>query len=114
MGDWTALEDRVLRSQSGSSLAEPVTYTPQGGVATTTTPDGRPLRGIFEADPIELDPETQVMVRSRSPILQMRLADLPGGVANQGDQAVVRGSAYEVRDVEDNGLDVTLHLRRAP
>lgn len=113
MADWTALEDRVLRSQSGSSLAEPFTYTPQGGAAVTTTPDGRPLRGIFEADPIELDPETQVMVRSRSPVLSIRLADLPGGVANDGDHALVRGVDYVVRDVEDNGLDANLHLRRA-
>jgi len=102
----------VLRSQSASSLAEPFTYTPQGGAAVTTTPDGRPLRGVFEPDPVELDPETQVMVRSRNPQLEVRLADLPGGVSNEGDRVDVRGGSYVVRDSEDNGLDAKLLLRR--
>jgi hypothetical protein len=113
VADWTALEDRVLRSQSRSSLAEPFTYTPAGGSTVTTTPDGRPLRGIFEPDPVELDPGTQIMVRTRNPVLQVRLADLPGGASNEGDQVTVRGGSYVVRDVEDNGLDASLHLRRA-
>ena len=74
------------------------------------------VRAVF--DPSKPDPATSTVqtVTVRRPVLTVRLADLPNGVAEQGDQVTVDAVIYRVEDVRPDGsggADLVLRRRSA-
>lgn len=88
--NWSDVEDRLNRAERSSAVAEEVTYTPVGGGPAT-------VRAVFELEPIDVDPETGVMVASAEPTIEVRVADLPAA-PTRGDVVVARGTSYEVAE----------------
>lgn len=93
--DWDRLESQLDRGIRSSGLAEPCAYTPASGQA-------QGIRGVLEIDPIEIDVETQVMVRSTQPRFSVYRGDLSVEPA-QGDVLEMRGVTYQVVDIERTG-----------
>jgi len=75
-------------------------------------PDESQIRGVFDAVYEKVDPRTGMTVTSTNPLLGVRAADLPSGMAIQGDRVVVAGVEYRVNQPEpdgEGGLTLDLH-----
>lgn len=86
------------------------TYTPaDGGIPF-------PIDGVFDEAYREVDPITGSPVSSTAPMLGVRLAAFPPGVAQaQGDLLTIRGGNYVVREVRvDSHGWARLLLNEAP
>jgi len=87
-----------------AKLGEDFTYITEGGDAIT-------VRGVYEDQYQEVDPQTQVAVISQQPMLFCRLQDLPE-TRGRGDRITVRGETYRVREEQPDGYgntDIYLH-----
>lgn len=74
-----------------------VTYQPAGGAAAA-------VDGIFDAAHEEVTVQQGAPVSTINPMLGIRLADFPGGTAPaQGDRLTIRGTPYEIVDIEPDG-----------
>ncbi len=91
--------DRATHDHLGSV---PVTYTPDGGVATTETPGGDPLVGMFDKLTVVIDPE-QPGVESVHPVLTIRLADLPTDPEDDDPVIQILGTDYTVQERKTDG-----------
>ena len=50
------------------------------------------IKGIFDANYVEVDPDTGAYVMSTGPMLCVRASDLPEGKALKGDLVVIKGN----------------------
>ena len=87
-----------------------VTYTSWGG-----TP--RSIRAVFSPTSVEVDPETQALVRTNRPSLGVRLSDLESDpeAGDEPDEVKVRDVDYRVIETERIGADwaeLHLHLKK--
>ena len=109
MADWTTVENRFDEKFRDSALAEPVLFTSWGGTQ-------RSIRGVFNPTSVEMDPETNVLVRTNQVVLSVYLADLesPPNEGDESDEVTVRGVDYQVVDVLQAGAtwaDLHLHVK---
>lgn len=112
MSDWLDLASQVAGTLVDSALGEPLTYRTQDGQVLTTTPDGRPLRGVFDESFEEARLEGDVVLATTQPMLFVRGDDLPARPV-VGDTALIRDTDYRVRDVRPDGSGgYTLPLER--
>lgn len=113
MADWPGLADQAQATLVDSPLGEPLTYRTKDGEAYTETPDGRPLRGIFDEAFEEARLEGDLMVASRRPMLFVRGADLPQAPV-KGDRPLIQDRDYEVCEAPraDGSGGWVLFLRR--
>ena len=95
MTDWNVLADRVQRATT-TKLGVEVAYTRAGS-------DPLLLRGVFNgAFLLERLVDGLQVARTR-PVLGVRLADLPAGGAQRGDQVTVGPIGYQVAEIEQDG-----------
>lgn len=74
-----------------------------------------PVRGVYQASHVMLDPETGVQVRSTHPVLLIDGMELPVD-PRQDDTVEVRGALWRVRDPQPDGHTgwlLALHRLRA-
>lgn len=84
---------------------EQVTITHYGGSAYTAN-------GIFDAESIQVDPDTGVEVISNQPVMSFRLSLLQEH-PDDGDTVVIRGVTYRVIEPMGDGQGtVTVRLHR--
>ena len=103
---WTGAGGLADLSQIATRVifGETVTYTPLGGVAATLT---APFDAEYESVELGIDGQAITAVR---PMLGVRDLDHPTGgewiptrVGVTGDTFIVRGTTYEVTDVQSDG-----------
>ena len=109
MADWTTVEKRFDEKFRDSALAEPVLFTSWGGTQ-------RSIRGVFNPTSVEMDAETNVLVRTNQVVLSVHLDDLesPPDAGDERDEVTVRGVDYQVVDVLQVGAtwaDLHLHVK---
>jgi hypothetical protein len=75
-------------------MGEPIIYRRRG--------EQWPARGEYQANPVIIDPETGIQVRSTQPALLVNGADLPVR-PQQADEVEVRGKTWQVRDPRPDG-----------
>lgn len=91
--DLAALAQNATRAV----FAETITYQKAGPGALVVTV------GEFDEAALEASLIDGGLVQSAGPRISVRLADLPGGVAEKGDLVSVRSGSYEVMEVEPDG-----------
>lgn len=84
---WADKQDRLLRNCL-KTFGVPVKYG-RGAVVIEIT-------GVFDNNNLEVDINTGVPVSTISPVLGVRVADLPDGRAQKNDRAEVNGVMYRV------------------
>jgi hypothetical protein len=92
-----------------AAFGEPVTYDPVEG-------DAFALTAVVDLAHAEVSFTDGAPVSTVKPMLGVRLADFPAGIApQQDDQATVRGTLYDVVDVEPDGQGgAMLVMQEAP
>jgi hypothetical protein len=75
-------------------MGEPIIYRRRG--------EQWSARGEYQANPVTIDPETSIQVRSTQPALLVNGADLPVR-PQQGDEVDVRGKTWQVSDSQPDG-----------
>lgn len=96
------LYDGVLNS-GNSTFGEDVEYAPLSGGTFNIT-------GVFEKNPKVIDPETQALVSTNQPMVEIKKADISAVLA-QGDVVTIKTVAYTVTEIEDDdrgGLKIFL------
>ena len=84
-----------------------VTYAPPGGSATALDPPP-----VFDSAYEVVDLVGDVPVSATAPVVDVRTADLPGGVeAVQGGVFVIDGVSYEVVDKQHSGQRLSIKYR---
>ncbi len=104
--------DRATHDHLGSV---PVTYTPDGGSPVSVTPSGDPLLGMFDKNFVLVDPE-RPGVESTSPVVTLRLDDLPTDPEDDDPTLLILGTSYTVQERHKDGPvggSVMLLLHRA-
>lgn len=97
-----AMDDCVDAFGEGT---EQVTFTPAGGSPSS-------VDGIWEAESIDVDPETGARVISNNPQISFKVAALPSAPKNN-DRVIVRGITYRVKEpIFDGQGTVTCRLWR--
>lgn len=97
-----AMDDCVAVFGEGE---EQVTYTHAGGSPYTTN-------GIYEAESIEVDPDTGARIISNTPQISFKLSAL-SAMPDSGDTITARGIDYRVKEpIFDGQGTVTLRLWR--
>lgn len=91
--------DRATHDHLGSV---DVIYTPDGGVATSTTPSGEPLKGMFDKNFLLVDQEGPG-VETATPILSIRLEDLPTDPENDDPVIQIDGTDYKIQERQPDG-----------
>ena len=69
------------------------------------------VKGIFDANYIEVDNETGLPVMSVGPVFDMDLHDLPEGGWQEGDKMEIEGVMYEIiepRPDSESGISMSL------
>jgi DNA-directed RNA polymerase subunit E'/Rpb7 len=69
------------------------------------------IKGIFDANYVEVDPDTGAYVMSAGPMLCVRASDLPEGKALKGDLVTVKEVNYRVLEPKpdsEGGIKVIL------
>ncbi len=97
--DLIAGTDRATHDHLGS---EAVTYTPDGGSPTTTTPSGEPLLGMFDKNFVLVDP-ARPGVESVHPVITLRLEDLPTDPEDDDPILGIDGTDYKVQERQKDG-----------
>lgn len=103
---WPTLADMALKAAIGAFKTQ-VTYT-------RAADPGNPisLAGVYDEVNQAVDPQTGVIVDSKTPTLGVRLADLPAD-PDAGDQVAFGGKTFEVLDNQEDGQGGSkLTLRR--
>lgn len=77
-------------------FGEDVTYEPKRGGSYD-------IRGIFDNQFEQVDPDTEVVISSNSPTLGVKLADLPD-VPVKGDMVIIRNKRFRVIDSQEDGV----------
>lgn len=77
-------------------FGESVKYVPKVGAPFD-------IRGIFDNQFEQVDPDTEIVVASNQPTLGIKLADLPLPPA-KGDKVFVRDLEYRVIDSQEDGV----------
>lgn len=85
---WDNLSDRMLRTTL-SVFGSAITYT-RGATSVPIS------KAVFDENYQAVDPDTGAIITSASPMLGVRLADLPGGQAQNGDTVTRKGITYRV------------------
>jgi hypothetical protein len=90
-------------------LGEPVEYRPVGGSWT-------PFRAVFDIDSETVDPDTGVLVRTRTPVVTFRDLDLVDASITIAKKASVRarGVEYVVVDLAPDGGGMTTARLQLP
>lgn len=71
------------------------------------------IKGIFDANYVEVDPDTGAYVMSAGPMLCVRASDLPEGKALKGDLVTVKEVNYRVLEPKpDSEGGIKLILQR--
>lgn len=71
------------------------------------------IKGIFDANYVEVDPDTGAYVMSTGPMLCVRASDLPEGKALKGDLVTVKEVNYRVLEPKpDSEGGIRLILQR--
>ena len=71
------------------------------------------IKGIFDANYVEVDPNTGAYVMSAGPMLCVRASDLPDGKALHGDIVTVKDANYRVLEPKpDSEGGIKLILQR--
>ena len=71
------------------------------------------IKGIFDANYVEVDPDTGAYVMSTGPMLCVRASDLPEGKALKGDLVTVKEVNYRVLEPKpDSEGGIKLILQR--
>ena len=77
-------------------FGEDVTYEPIRGGSYE-------IRGIFDNQFEQVDPDTEVVIASNAPTLGVKLADLPGPPV-KGDIVIIREKRFRVIDSQEDGV----------
>ena len=93
--DFRDLADDIVEAAI-SVFSEPVKYLPKSGGQYSLT-------GIFDNQFQQVDPDTEVVVASNQPMLDLRLEDM-SFTPTKGDRVIVRSVAYRVIDSQEDGL----------
>lgn len=102
---WEEIVDQAMSDalDAFGEGAEQVTYTHLNG-----TPYA--VNGIFEAESLQVDPESRMRVVSNQPVMSFKLSDLTEEPGN-GDTIEIRGRTYTVVEPTFDGQGtVTLRL----
>jgi hypothetical protein len=90
-----------------------IVVTVLGQAPVLLAPDGRALRGAFDAAGVLVPMENGILQRSASPQLGIRLSDYPSGTTERTTRITVAGVEYQVSDAEPDGQGgATLLLRK--
>lgn len=104
---WGNLSDRMLRTTLGV-FGEAITYT-RGATSVPIS------KAVFDANYQTVDPNTGAAIISDTPMIGVRLADLPGGEWQEGDTVIVRGVTYRaVEPQKDSEGHAKIILHRLP
>ena len=93
-----AVESAADRLAMLADFGQSITYTRQGGSATTIT-------GIFDNDYAEVDAGGMVGFAMQQPRIVVRTSDVI--LATEGDTFVISGVTYLSRVVQDDGTGMT-------
>ena len=86
-------------------LGEDVFYRPRKGGSFE-------IKGIFDTQFVQVDPDTEEVVASNVPRVGIKLADIPFA-PEQGDVLEIRNKRYKITDAQEDGLGgVSLLLHR--
>ncbi|TAH39288.1 MAG: electron transfer flavoprotein [Planctomycetota bacterium] len=107
---WSAARNACLagciETFDAAEPGQPVLYLPGAGGSHT-------IHGVFSEQHVELDPETGTTITSQSPLLTLRLAELPVTPLVDVDRVQVRGVTYRVKDIQEGtGGRASLVLHR--
>ncbi len=97
--DQIAATDRAVQANLG---AVAVTYTPDGGAPVSETPDGDPLVGMFDKNFVLVDP-AKPGVESTSPVITLRLDDLPTDPEDDDPILQILDTDYKVQERHKDG-----------
>lgn len=92
--DWAAARDAIIQTGIGV-FGEAVEYHAQLKLPVA-------IRAIFDAAYQEVDPDTGVAIGSASPMIEVRVADLPAA-PSPGDRVCARGGMYRVVSCQPDG-----------
>ncbi|MEG2183304.1 MAG: hypothetical protein RRY12_01330 [Cloacibacillus sp.] len=71
------------------------------------------VRGIFDANYTEVDPQTGLPVMSVGPVFDMNRCDIPGNGWQEGDRMEIEGVLYEIiEERPDSEHGVSMMLQR--
>src|SRR6185369_5180934 len=84
---------RLAQSAGLATFGEDVTFEPAGGAPVDA-------RGIFNDEPVAINLSTGAQVSANSPMLELRLSDLPTIPLANKDTVIVRGQRWQIRDVQ--------------
>ena len=104
MADWSAIESDFDRTFRSTPLAEPITFHPELypaplGVGITLDVEANPLRGVFSPVHVDVDVEAEVEVVTRSPVVEIRVADF-AEPPKPMQQWTIRGQRFYSAKVE--------------
>lgn len=113
---WASMAQRML-GVSIRTFSEPsAAIDPDGAVYWLTdgvAPGVALAQAVFDSAHVSVDPETGAPVSSQSPVLGVRLIDLPNKPTTR-DKVRARGVLYMISDVQPDGVaGVTIILRKA-
>lgn len=104
---WGNLSDRMLRTTL-NVFGEPVTYV-RGATSVLIR------KAVFDANFQTVDPDTGAPIISDSPMIGVRLSDLPGGEWQEEDRVIVRGVTYRaIEPQKDSEGHAKIILHRLP
>lgn len=104
---WAIQSDRMLRTCL-AAFGEQVQY--KRGAAVTII-----SKAVFDANYQAVDPNTGAIITSTNPMIGVRLADLPGGATQDGDEIIRKGVTYRVIEQQDDSEGhARLILHRKP
>ncbi len=96
MADFDELASCVVDAAK-DCLGCDVTYLPKSGGQYK-------IRGIFDNTFEQVDPDTEIVIASNAPMLDIKLSDIPVK-PEQGDHVIVKGNQkYRVVDSQEDGI----------
>lgn len=112
---WASMANRML-GVAVRTFSEPsAEVDPAAAVywlADGVEPGTALAQAVFDSAHVAVDPETGAPVSSTSPVLGVRLSDLPNEPTNR-DRIRARGVLYRISDVQPDGVaGVTLILKK--
>lgn len=93
--DFRTLACNILDAAK-SCFGEDVLYVPKVGTPLN-------IRGIFDNQFEQIDPDTEIVISSNQPTLGIKLNDLPLPPA-KGDKVFVRDIEYRIVDSQEDGV----------
>lgn len=84
-----------ILDHSKCAFGEDVVYTPRGQQPIN-------IRGIFDREFQQVDPDTEIVIASNTPMLGVKLADIPFK-PKKGDKVKIRNIEYKLTDAQEDG-----------